>query len=240
MESKVDDWLEMQNQRNINWLNTKHHLQEVYSEVELIIPDEKILAKMFIAGGSIRSLSTQTKVVDYDIFLADADGIQELKEALAYRQVMYRSKNSIGLLTSTGKHIQFIICTSGSPESVVGEFDFTCNQSYYEFATKSLVVHPDAFNKQLRINPNARNAMGTFLRIGKFLSKEYTYPPREDMIHLGVKMTQQEPITSYTELDESSRMNFTEAEVEQVSKIIEMDTRPFVLSTSRVGSAGGA
>jgi hypothetical protein len=239
-ESKVDDWLEMQNQRNIQFIEAKKHLEEVRSEIELIIPEEKILSKMFIAGGAIRSLMTQTKVSDYDIFVKDDETIQEVIDALVYRQTLYQSKNSIGVISSTGKHLQFIVCASGTPESVVGEFDFTCNQSYYDFSTKTLTVHPDAYTMQLRVNSNARNAIGTFLRIGKFLQKGYSYPPREDMIHLGVKMTQHEPITTYTELDESSRMNFTEAEVAQVSEIINMDTRPSKLSASRVGSAGGA
>lgn len=240
-ESKVDDWMEMQNQRSIQWNEIKVHMEEVKSEIELIIPEHNILNKMFIAGGAIRSLVTKTKVSDYDIFVRDEETIQEVRDALVYRQTLYQSLNSIGIITSTGKHLQFIVCASGTPESVVGEFDFTCNQSHYDFGTKVLTVHPDAYNMQLRVNPNARNAMGTFLRIGKFLQKGYTYPPREDIITLGVKMTQHDPITTYAELDESSRMNFTEAEVVQVSEIIDMDIRPvFKLSSSRVGSAGGA
>lgn len=237
-ESKVDDWLEMQNQRNIQDVEIKKHLEEVRSEIELIIPEEKILNKMFIAGGALRSLVTQTKVSDYDIFVRDDETIQEVIDALVYRSTLYQSKNSIGIISSTGKHLQFIICASGTPESVIGEFDFTCNQNYYEFGTKAMVIHPDAYGMQLRVNPNARNAMGTFLRIGKFLNKGYDYPPREDMINLGVKMTQHDPITTYTELDESSKMNFTEVEVEQVSKIIDIDI-DFKFKPTRIGSNGG-
>ncbi len=236
--TKVDDWIEMQNQRNILWMEMKKHLEEVRSEIELIIPDEKVLNKMFIAGGALRSLATQTKIADYDVFVQDDETIQEVIDALVYRSTLYQSKNSIGIITSTGKHLQFIVCASGSPESVIGEFDFTCNQNYYEFGTKDLKIHPDAYGTQLRVNPDARNAMGTFLRIGKFLAKGYTYPPREDMINLGVKMTQHNPITTYIELDESSKMNFTEAEVEQVSKIININV-DLKARVSRVGSNGG-
>lgn len=226
---------------DVRELSIQKHLEEVRTEIELVIPDNNLLSKMFIAGGSIRSLATYRNIVDYDIFLKDSDGIRELKETLAYRQVLYESKNSIGLITSTGKHIQFIICASGDPESVVGEFDFTCNQNHWDMGTRALTIHPDAYTMNLRINPNARNAMGTFLRVGKFLTKGYTYPPREDMIHLGVKMTQHDPITTYSELDESSRMNFTEEETKQVSEIIQMDIKPVMsVFKSRIGSAGGA
>lgn len=239
-ESKVDDWMELQNSMSGQRINIMEHLEQVRSEIELIIPDEKILNKMFIAGGALRSLVTKTKVSDYDIFVRDDETIQEVIDALVYRQTLYQSKNSIGVISSTGKHLQFIVCASGTPELVVGEFDFTCNQSFYDFGTKALNVHPDTYTKQLRVNPNARNVMGTFLRIGKFLTKGYTYPPREDMINLGVRMTQHDPITSYTELDESSRMNFTEAEMTQVSEIIKMDVTLSSLKGNRVGSAGGA
>lgn len=222
------------------------HLQEVKEEIVLIIPDEKLLTKMFIAGGSIRSMVRDEKIADYDVFLRDTDGIQELKEALAYRQVLYESKNSIGLITSTGKHIQFIICATGSPSEVVGEFDFTCNMNYFEFRKinefvgdegSELFIHPDTSISQLKINPDARNAMGTFLRIGKFLKKGFEYPSRADMVKLGVKLSKLEPIEAYSDLDNQSRMSFNDEEVAGFNEYLVMDMEP--RSSDRIGSAGG-
>lgn len=219
-----------------------NHLKLVKEEVSLIVSETELLDQMFIAGGAIRSLLVGDKVSDYDIFFKTQEALDKFVSHMEHRQYEYKSNNSIGLFTSTGKHLQFIIVTSGSPGSVVGEFDFTCNQSFYTFSEELLNVHTDSYTRDLRINPNARNSMGTFLRIGKFLRKGYNYPPREDMIMLGIKLTQHESITTYTDLDESSKMNFTEKEMDKVNDLIELDDKwkTIKLRPTRVGSAGGA
>ena len=217
------------------------HLQELKTEIELIIPEPALVNKMFVAGGCIRSMVRDQKIADYDIFLPDEGSVQELREALAYRQVMYQSKNSIGLLSASGKHIQFIVCAVGTPEQIVSEFDFTCNMSHFSFGTSELVIHSDSLSNQLVINPNARNVMGTFLRVGKFVNKGYAYPSRLDMIALGIKLTKHDPIDKYSELEESSRMAFSESETQAFEGVgfnIIMDVTP--RSSDRIGSAGGA
>ena len=220
---------------------TSKHLKEIKEEVSLIVTETDLLDQMFIAGGAIRSLLIGDKVSDYDIFFKTQEALEKFVAHMEYRQYEYKSNNSIGLFSSTGKHLQFIIVTSGSPESVVGEFDFTCNQSFYNFSEELLNVHTDSYSRNLRINPNARNTMGTFLRIGKFLRKGYNYPPREDMVMLGIKMTQHEPITTYTDLDESSKMNFIEKEMDKVNDLITLDEKWNLIKVrpTRVGSAGG-
>lgn len=221
------------------------HLEEVKAEIELIIPESELIAKMSVCGGSIRSMVRDQKIADYDIFLPDESSVQELREALAFRTTLYDSKNSIGLITATGKHIQFIICAVGQPWEIISEFDFTCNMNYYMFANlpsvDPLVVHSDTYHDQLVVNPNARNAVGTLLRVGKFVGKGYKHPSRSDMVGLAIKISRLDPITHYSHLEEYSRMNFNEEEVSSLvgttfSLVIDKNTS----SNDRVGSNGGA
>ena len=221
------------------------HLEEVKAEIELIIPEPELIAKMSVAGGAIRAMVRDQKIADYDIFLSNDGAVQELREALAYRTTLYDSKNSIGLITHTGKHIQFIVCAVGDPVDIVGEFDFTCNMNFYRFRAlpwqNNLVIHSDTYHDQLVVNPNARNAVGTLLRVGKFVGKGYKHPSRSDMIGLAIKISRLDPITHYSHLEESSRMNFNEQEVQSIESsglnlIIDKSTS----SNDRVGSNGGA
>lgn len=218
------------------------HLEEVKSEIELIIPEPELIAKMSVCGGALRSMVRDQKIADYDIFLPDEGAVQELRESLAYRTTLYDSKNSIGLITSTGKHIQFIICAVGHPFEIINEFDFTCNMNYYEFGGKNaLMINYDTYHNRLVVNPDARNAVGTLLRVGKFVAKGYQYPSRSDMVGLTIKISRLDPITHYSHLEESSRMNFTQDEISDLCSgefnlVIDKDTS----SNDRVGSNGGA
>lgn len=217
------------------------HLEEVKAEIELIIPETELIAKMSVCGGAIRSIVRDQRIADYDIFLPDEGAVQELRESLAYRTTLYDSKNSIGLITATGKHIQFITCAVGDPNIIVGEFDFTCNMNYLRFSNNALVIHDDTYSNQLVVNPNARNAVGTLLRVGKFVAKGYMHPSRSDMVGLAIRISRLDPITHYSHLEESSRMNFNEQEVSSLcsgsfSLVIDKETS----SNDRVGSNGGA
>lgn len=221
-------------------LEIKRHLEQIKQEILLIVHDESLVNQMFIAGGAIRSLVNNERVSDYDIFLRNEDQIKLLNEALAYRSVMYSSKNSIGLITSTGKHLQFIVCATGTPDNVIGEFDFTCNMNYYELGSGDLEINTDTYTKQLVINSNARNSVGTLLRVGKFVAKGYLHPSRADMVGLAVKLTKLDPIESYSDLDNYSRMNFNESERQSFEVDLGFSDVVFKINSERIGSAGGA
>ena len=197
--------------------SVKNHLDQVILELSKLIPLEFIKENLFIAGGSIRSLVSGEEPQDYDFFMK-SDVASQIREYL--KDVMkYESDNSIGtyvqeavtshsgLTYLKNKEIQIIICAKGTPKDIIGEFDFRNNMNYYDISTGELVIDEYASNKQLKINPMARNLVGTLARVSKFVEKRgFRVPSIEDMTILAIRLTNSEPIESLSELKDASRL----------------------------------
>ena len=184
----------------------KQHLDKIVLELSNTIPMDFIKENLFIAGGAIRSLVHNETPKDYDFFVKSPEAIEKLKE-MDFRW-LYKSDNSIGLYLHESKaEVQIIICSSGTPNKVVDEFDFANNANYYDFANDNLYLNNWVYSKQLKIQTTARNLVGTLARIPKFVERGYTLPSVEDLTVLAVRLTKQEPITKLSQLREEARIS---------------------------------
>lgn len=175
------------------------HLKEVIEEVTEHIPKEFFEKNLFFAGGAVRSLANKESPKDYDVFVRNPEALAELVTLLEGKY-LYKSINAIALKTTSGKEVQFILMTTGSPEEVIGEFDFLMNMNYYVPSTDHPTVNWAAYDKKLRINPKARNILGTLARIPKFVARGFEFPDANDMVTLGIRASKMEPVTKTSQL----------------------------------------
>lgn len=187
-------------------LKIKLHLDEVVMKLGELIPMDFIEKNLFISGGAIRSLVNNETPKDYDFFLKFPELLQELDQIAAFKY-FYKSKNSIGFRLPDGKELQIIICSMGTPDEVIGEFDFMNNMNYYDLSSKEIIINSHAFSKTLKINTKCRNLLGTLSRIPKFVARGFVVPSIEDLTILGVRLTQSEPIVKLSQLMENARIS---------------------------------
>jgi len=187
-------------------IDVKTQLINLIDELEETdLPKGFFKEHLFIAGGSIRSLVNNEVPKDYDIFCRTPEGLEKLKEILKDIQ-KYSSLNAIGHTSLTGKDIQFILCEIGSPEKIIGEFDFMMNMNYYDPKEDNLVIHYAAYDKKLRVNSKARNVLGTLARISKFVARGYECPDATDLVTLGIRASKMEPVVKTSQLVQHCRL----------------------------------
>ena len=170
------------------------HLDLKLEEFLLRIEDLKLRCslkqKVYFAGGCIYCLRNDRVVKDYDLFLKDADLIEDLKKLDIWS---YTSDYAL-----TNGKFQIIIKYFGEPDSCVGQFDFKHNMHYYipksmkincayEYEIYDEVVNGlfgeeldfDHFiyldTNELHFNEyRARDIEGVWLRIKKFTDRGMT------------------------------------------------------------------
>jgi hypothetical protein len=146
-------------------------IQETKNEVKSIIGGfmsmfdsyerEILRVSTFVAGGSIRSLLTGTKLNDVDIFFKYADAwthiVKQLKKkGISYKYLGDRSYSKVVELNVGGLKLQLIGIQTECARDVVHRFDFTINTSFYDVAEDDLQVlyKTDLENRELRLLPN--------------------------------------------------------------------------------------
>lgn len=171
---------------------------------------ESILSNCFIAGGAIRSLVLGEDIKDVDIFCRTPEDLANMIESLRYGPrvgSIIETENAVSF-TLNGTQFQIIKVKTGTPEEVIGEFDFIMNMNYYDFSTNS-VYHKSLmtiYDKKLEINPNCRNKLGTLARLEKFLSRGYKIGSRTSLLRLGTQISALDPIKTFTELENESKL----------------------------------
>lgn len=196
------------------------------------------LEDMFIAGGSIRSLTESQPINDADIFFRDSVAKSAVKEY--FREHLPKSfitENAVTIWLN-GLKYQFVLTHQGEPLEIINEFDFTMNMNYFDFANKQTYVHDlrSILDKRLRINLKCRNKLGTLARISKFVERGYKLPSQLNLIELGVQLTQQEPVKKFEELQESSKLYFSKSDYDNISVVDNSDSYNEVVKNYR-GSA---
>lgn len=176
--------------------------------------ETEFLEDAYIAGGSIRSMLLNEPVKDFDIFLRSNRLVDKIR---AISNAAFISKNAVSVYKD-GTQIQIITNSIDDPEKMIGEFDFTMNHNYYcpvkdELVVKDLV---HIMLKQLVINKNCRNKLGTLARITKFVNRGYSVPSKIDMVMIGVDITKTDQIHTIEELIAESRMYFSDTDVEDM------------------------
>lgn len=189
-------------------------LDLITDELAKLIPRDLLERECFFAGGCIRSMVRGEKVNDYDLFVRTPEALVKIKEHLEL-YCIYNSKNSMGIVrrliddelcTAETIEIQLIVCATGSPDHIIGEFDFTNNMNYYDLSNKYLSVNASTAFPELGVNPKCRNVLGTLARIPKFVERGYSMPSSQDMVTLGIRASKMSPITKVSELAENCRI----------------------------------
>lgn len=173
-------------------------------------------SKLFIAGGCIRSMILEEEVKDIDIFCKDEQATTVIKESISG----FRSDNAVNFQISPYK-IQIVTTEVGSPIEIINQFDFTMNMNYYDFESNSIeVLHlSDILSKNLKVNKNCRNKLGTLARIVKFVNRGYKLDSKENLLELGCQLTRMESINSFKELEEESRLYFSDDDYHRIDYV---------------------
>jgi hypothetical protein len=131
-----------------------------------------VLENCFMAGGAVRDTYRGVKPKDYDLFFKTKSALDEF--VTKYQDYMVK--------TPAGNYdymdFQFITMYYGSPEKVIGTFDWNCNQMYYDFKTKkNRAFNPD----YLIFNVNANAPLSAAVRLPYLIEKGYKIRPKEMM-----------------------------------------------------------
>lgn len=204
--------------------------------------------KLFIAGGCLRSIILGEQVKDLDIFCKDAQTATEIansgfgfKSDNALNFTIHIQGESTGSFTQVIESIrvQIIHNQVGSPQEIINQFDFTMNMNYYDFETDFINVEniQDILSKTLRVNKHCRNKLGTLARIVKFVERGYKLHSKENLLELGCQISRMSPISTFTELEEESRLYFSDDEYNSID-FVEKDERSTVKYSSRYAGSG--
>ncbi|WP_240503997.1 hypothetical protein [Bacillus licheniformis] len=161
--------------------------------ISLLPPEyqEEFKNKSYLAGGAIYSLYNNQIPKDYDFFLTDESLVKELRRFFDNGTLKYKNGVKIGkykdeTLVYTDNAIsigmyQIITKWVGTPEDVIGEFDFKHNMYYYINGEIETLVGWEYLNdNKLKYNEKrARDICGTIIRIKKFVERGFTITNHE-------------------------------------------------------------
>jgi len=177
-----------------NMFVLKRIVRKKMMEIENTLPEKfrhQFKANCFLAGGAIRSILVGKRVKDWDIFFnSDSDRItgflQELGNTYGHPNliIQYKSDNALSVLIN-GTMVQFIGKKySGTPDHVIGRFDFTNSMGYYDYANDNLTISPEmqksCENKELVFNDEAFSPKLSPKRAKKFIDDDWDYSPEFD------------------------------------------------------------
>lgn len=205
-------------------------LQRVSERFNLTKEEE---SKLFVAGGSIRSLILGEDVKDYDIFLTDNTLVEKFRNT----SMGFVSDNAISFYVDRTQ-VQIITTTTGQPMDIVNQFDFVMNQNYYypyAFFNQDVLYIKDEetiLTKSLKVNMNCRNKLGTLARINKFAERGYKVPSKTDLLGLGIALTKLPEVKTLTNLKEESKLYLSSDDCYELmdNQSIEMASYSEVLS----------
>lgn len=211
----------------------KSHLDEKFQEFLSILPAQvrELVNEetAYFAGGCIRSLVYGEKPKDYDIYLTKqsvADALLALEKDISLDlDIVYNVFKESKMLNSytlygpdkevlaatdgkyqgKGTQYQLIYIEAGSPEDTVAAFDFTMNQNFYYKGNLYIHDRPSIMDKQLRINPVARNVFDTHHRTFKFMERGFKAPPKADITKMAMSLSQMEPIRTQEDVRKVTR-----------------------------------
>ena len=129
---------------------------------------------------------------DYDFFLDNQSVVDELREFFEKDStLMYKGDIKIGkyqghrlIVTDNAISIgdyQIITRWVGTPEEVIGDFDFCHNMFYFKDSRiKNLTSWDNLYTRELKFNDErARDIANCIVRMNKFLKRDFTINNRE-------------------------------------------------------------
>lgn len=150
--------------------------------------DEFGLTDCFIAGGSILSTATKTKINDYDVYPKSKEAFINAIANLMDDQncfVINVSDRAITFKSNTvtnwdGERMIVQVMSFDvfpTAQHIFNAFDFTVCMAAYDCDTKEYIFHedfyPDIASKTLRFNPNTKYPLNSFIRVSKYQTKGY-------------------------------------------------------------------
>lgn len=150
----------------------------------------------FIAGGAVRNKLDLTKPGDIDLYFYSEDAAHQFRTlfnflnafekqpAESYFPLIAETKNSHTFhLYNRRTPVQLVTKFAGTPEHVLGHFDFTNCMGAYLPQTNQLVITPQMNKaletKKLRFNTKAFSPASSFKRVKKFRELGYKISPLE-------------------------------------------------------------
>lgn len=187
-------------QIKLHLYNIKKKIQEKFNI------DNYTMNCIYFSGGSLRSLLLGEEVKDYDLFCLNNETIELIKSKVLDKAFI--SDNAISFYID-GKQVQIITTVSGHSVDIISEFDFVMNQNFFDSGVLYFRDRDVIKRKELKINQNCRNKLGTLARISKFVERGYKAPNKTDLLSLGINLTKLDPVNTLTELKVTSKLYLT-------------------------------
>ncbi len=158
-----------------------------------------VINSCFITGGCFKALYSGEPVNDFDFYFKTKESAEKFMELidkglekpasdpftnqekfkLAFK---HKSQFALSFNLENNTKIQFITKYYGTPEKVVGNFDFAHCTNYYDLATDSFVFDENKLkDKKLVFNPTATHPINALKRMQKFIKQGWAIEDDELM-----------------------------------------------------------
>lgn len=181
-------------------LAIKTRLSDVMSMFLKLFPAGlKIKENVYVAGGAIVNLRTDTTVADYDFFIKSDEARDYIVTLLGDyfdthapddRACELRAHTQNGYtLNFDGTIIQLVTRFTGPPERVFKSFDFEHCKAFYDYATGELVYNEELImSKKLVYTGEDNYPLNTMKRLVKFIRRGYDID-NESVLALAKKLS---------------------------------------------------
>lgn len=178
------------------------HSEKLLSKIPTKVVKAAKANNVWLAGGALTSLFTDSKINDYDLYFRNKYDCANFIQGIGSCAVLQLTKKSVTL--SIGNFVLQCIWFNyfDSPDDIFNSFDFTINMAAYDFSADEFVIDPRFFTdlaiRKLVINPGTAYPINTLLRVSKYENKGYTIDPVE-LLKLSVAISKRE-IKTYGDL----------------------------------------
>lgn len=154
----------------------------------------------FMAGGAVTSVFSSAKINDFDLFFPNEG---EMKKAISTITPGDKSVDTDSALSVIldGHRVQFIKCVFGTPEEVIGKFDFTICQAAFDLKngfTFGGEFFAHLAQRRLVFNISAEYPICSLYRSRKFIKRGFSFSGIE-AIKLGLRI-QALDLSTYADL----------------------------------------
>jgi len=166
----------------MNKLQIIDHLNGVYIELMAASLSKGGLRRSCIAGGALASLVFDEEPKDFDVWFEDEAAFADACLGVTFKK---ETRYAHTFTLPSGRIIQYVKSRLGSPEKIVGGFDFRHTQSYYKPSGELLIDEKFILSKELSfVRGNLTHPVNTVQRAMKFAKRGYrmSQPNLIDMI----------------------------------------------------------
>ena len=135
--------------------------------------------EVFLAGGAIISLFSDSPINDYDLFFRTEQSFKTIKNLFKKNgwNVQFKTKSAVRITKDEIK-IHLINKIYGEPIDVINNFDFQCCSCSYDFKINNFIMNKYSLKqiskRELIYNLNTDNPTGALFRIPKYEKKGFS------------------------------------------------------------------